>query len=453
MAVSHRFRGRGGRTRALACLAVAGLLVATGAGTAGAGEPAPDTTIAQQVGTNRLISATPDGGSADGRSLASSNSADGRFVAFVSTADDLIEGETGRIAYEQVYVHDRETGITQRVSRSPSGEPGNGHSHSPDITPDGRYVAYATGAMNIVDRVDGSIEDIVRTDLETMTTVRISFTRGGRPLVEGCREPSISADGSRITYSNLAHNIVRHDHNHSSDVFLYDVDKSKTILVSRSIYGGTAEDYSTGGSISADGTVVAFDSGATDIVPGHSTHRDIVIFDVATETNRLLTRGNSTSYNGAISADGTTVVFSSSATNLVPGVPLYSPSQAYVVDVATEGVLLASRGLGGEVANQYAVGSLSISADGSLVTFSSQASNLVPGRSNRHEQVFLRTFRPGLHLITMLTLAPNGRPGNQYSRYGQLSDDGSLVTYTTQATNLVNADTDRMYDVLGYRVS
>ena len=104
-------------------------------------------------------------------------SADGRFVAFSSYASNLVPGDTN--GWYDVFIHDRQTGRTQRVSVSSGGAQGNGNSNSPGISADGRFFAFASAAGNLVPGDTNNLADVFVHDRQTGETQRVSVSSGG----------------------------------------------------------------------------------------------------------------------------------------------------------------------------------------------------------------------------------------------------------------------------------
>jgi WD40-like Beta Propeller Repeat len=108
----------------------------------------PATPTCAFLGTTTRVSVDSAGNEGNARSSTVSISADGRFVAFSSDASNLVPGDTNRV--EDVFVHDRKTGITTRVSVDNAGNQGNGFSSEASISADGRFVAFGAFASNLV---------------------------------------------------------------------------------------------------------------------------------------------------------------------------------------------------------------------------------------------------------------------------------------------------------------
>jgi len=207
--------------------------------------------------------------------------ADGRFVAFPSDATNLVPGDANQT--RDVFVHDLFTGETECVSVSSTGEHGNRCSDSwwgsLAISADGRFVAFASQATNLVPG-DSGITDIFLRDRETATTQKVSVSSAGDPADRESSRPSMSADGRFIAFASTARNLVPGDTNDCSDIFVRDTTSGTTERISMSSIGEQS-DWSSGGCFtSADGRFVVFYSWATNLVPGDTNGKtDVFLCD------------------------------------------------------------------------------------------------------------------------------------------------------------------------------
>ncbi|MEW6268813.1 MAG: hypothetical protein AB1689_05895, partial [Thermodesulfobacteriota bacterium] len=195
-------------------------------------------------------------------------SADGRFIAFDSASDDLVPNDTNQDT--DVFVRDRETGVVQRVSLAWNGMEARDDSVCPDISADGRYVAFRSLAWNLYPggaNLGSPRSDVYVHDRQQGTTTRVSVPEaGGDPNGDsGC--PAISGDGQRVVFDSVASNLVAGDDNGSADVFLVDLATSTLELVSAAATGGVANAGGSDPDISRDGRIVAFSTYSTDLEP------------------------------------------------------------------------------------------------------------------------------------------------------------------------------------------
>ncbi|ANY82430.1 hypothetical protein BB934_29470 (plasmid) [Microvirga ossetica] len=285
----------------------------------------------RQAHTTERVSVAGDDTQGNESSLWPSISADGRFVAYSSNASNLVADDTNEAI--DVFVVDRETGITERVSVASNGTEatnpqGIAHSRYPDISADGRYVTYWSEATNLVPGDTNGVEDVFVVDRQTHTTTRVSVASDGTQGNALSVEPDISADGRYITYTSDASNLVSGDTNGALDVFVFDQQTRTTTRVSMASDGTEGNGPAGSGipSISADGRYVAYVGASTNLVPGDTNDTaDVFVFDRETHTTtRVSVAGNGTQSNGFsslpdVSADGHSVAYVSEASNLVPG--------------------------------------------------------------------------------------------------------------------------------------
>ncbi len=271
------------------------------------------------------VSLSSVGAQAHAASFLPSISSDGRYVAFVSFASSLVPGDTNG-TYD-VFVRDRRTGTTERVSVSSNGDQAYDHSDDPAMSADGRYVAFWSPASNLVPADTNGDADVFVHDLQTDTTERVSVSTNGTQGNQHSLYPSISADGRFVMFVSWATNLVPGDTNGIEDVFVRDRQNQTTECVS--VASGPLQwdtFWNAYGTISADGRYVAFQTFADNIVPGLQDQRmNVFVRDRQTGIVELVNvdsagvHGMGGSYDPSISADGRFVAFASYATSLVPG--------------------------------------------------------------------------------------------------------------------------------------
>jgi Tol biopolymer transport system component len=333
-------------------------------------------------------------------------SANGRSVAMVSAAPDLVAGDTNEAS--DVFVHDRQTGETTRVSISGSGSEGNGASGFASISADGRYVAFSSSASNLVPGDTNDSGDVFIHDLRTGRTTRVSLDSHGRQTSRGSDsgDPAIGARGRYVAFTSNASNLVAHDTNNLADVFVRDLRTGRTTRVSVSSRGKQAgRDRSGNGSnapsISANGRYIAFHSAASNLVRGDTNRAfDIFVRDRKTSKTRRVSvsnrgrQANAESFGPeSISPDGRYVAFGSLATNLVAG-DANDITDVFVYDRRTGRVTIASRNTDGQQGNDGSANAVAaFSADDAYLAFSSWSSNLVDGDTNGGPDAFVRRLR------------------------------------------------------------
>jgi len=276
----------------------------------------------RQNGQTTRVSVPTGGGQADDASSNPSISADGRYVAFMSKAKNL--DSRALFGVYQVYVHDRNTGITTMVSIGHDGKEPSQQSRYPSISADGRFVAYDTAGNNMVPGDTTLRRHVYIYDRHTGQTTRVSVSSGGTAGDGSSLFASVSSDGRYVAFSSTATNLVSGDTNSFEDVFMRDRQLGQTTRVSVDSTGTQGNEQSDTAAISGDGRFVAFRSYATNLVSGDTNMRgDVFVHDRETaKTTRVSVDSNGTQSNdhssGArISSDGRLVGFASDASNIV----------------------------------------------------------------------------------------------------------------------------------------
>jgi Tol biopolymer transport system component len=374
-------------------------------------------------------------------------SADGRFVTFSSKASNLVPGDTN--FSQDIFVRDLSTNTTARVSVSSTGNQGNSNSRSPSISGNGRFVAFASDASNLVPGDTNGAQDIFVRDLSTNTNTRVSVSSTGNQANQDSFTPSISADGRFVAFNSSASNIVPGDTNNENDIFVRDLLTNTTTRVSVSGAGNQGNRRSSSPSISADGRFVAFSSEASNIVLGDTNNNeDIFVRDLLTNTTTRVSVssiGNQAfgpSRESYISGDGRFVAFSSEASNIVPG-DTNGNRDIFVRDLSTNTTTRVSVDSAGNPGNGQSYAP-SISSDGRFVAFSS-ISNLVPGDTNNRDDIFVRDL--STNTTTRVSVSGVGNQGNGGSFSPSISADGPRVVFLSGADNLVPGDTNNRSDI------
>ena len=343
---------------------------------------------------------------------------------------------------------------TQRVSVSSAGIQGNdasGFPYAPSVSANGRYVAFESGASNLVSGDTNGFQDIFLRDRKLHKTVLVSVSSAGAQGNGDSLEPSISANGRYVAFISQATNLVRGDSNGFQDVFVRDRKLHKTYVVSVDSAGVQGDDSSDYPSISANGRYVAFESLATNLVPGDSNgYQDVFVRDLKLhETHRVSVssaglQGNNTSFEPAISADGRYVAFVSVASNLVAG-DNNSSEDIFVRDLKlhrTVRVSVSSAGVEGNGFSQEP----SISTNGRYVAFLSGADNLVSVDENgATTDIFVRDRK--LHKTSLVSVSSAGIQGNNQSFQPFISANGRSVAFVSYADNLAPNDVNGLADV------
>jgi Tol biopolymer transport system component len=394
------------------------------------------------------VSISTSGVQANQFSDTSAVSADGRFVAFTSLASNLVPGDTNDA--NDVFVRDRLAGLTERVSVSSTGAQGNGESFEAEISANGRFVVFVSGASNLVAGDSNDAEDVFVRDLATGITERVSVSSDGTQANSGSFGGTISADGRVVAFTSYATNLVVGDTNGRRDVFVRTRTTGRTQRVSVSSKGAQADSWSEAPAVSGDGGIVVFVSRARNLVAGDTNREwDVFLRNRATARTRRVSvsstgrQGRGPSFDPAISADGRLVTFTSAAKNLVAG-DTSVRRDIFVRNRATGRTRRVSVSSTGAEANGLSLFP-AISADGRLVVFTSGASNLVGGDTNRKYDIFVHDRVTGqTHRVSV---SSTGTQANNQSLWPAISADGRVVAFTSYASNLASGDTNHASDV------
>lgn len=390
------------------------------------------------------VSTASDGTQGNQDSWMGAISPDGRHVAFYSSASNLITGDNGS---NFIFIRDRLTNQTTRVSVASDGTKANGSSQQPAISSGGRYAAFCSFATNLVAGDNNGKSDIFVHDRNTGMTTRVSVASNGTEANDYNYAPSISADGRYIAFYSVASNLVSGDANGGGgDIFVHDMNTGETILVSldsngAQIGGGA---FYEGPAISGDGRYVAFESGGNIYVRDRQTNITIIA-SVASDG----TVANDASDQHVISSDGHYVAFTSVATNLVAN-DTNGVRDVFVHNLQTGETIRVSVATGGTEGNGAVpfYDRPAISADGRYISFISAATNLVLNDTNGLMDVFVHDRVA--NQTSRVSVASDGTEANGVSGDSVLvsiTDNGEYIAFASAATNLIPGDTNGWMDV------
>jgi Tol biopolymer transport system component len=391
--------------------------------------------------TIERVSVGPNGKEGNVISYDAVISAHGRYVAFTSRATNLVPGDTN--GEDDVFVRDRQTGRTTRVSVGPSGAQGNDYSYVSGISADGRFVAFTSEASNLVADDTNGVADVFVRDRQTGRTTRVSVGSGGAQGNRDAGGGEISADGRFVAFFSEADNLVPNDTNNTGDAFVRDRQTGRTTRVSVDSAGAQfASNRPFPTAISPYGRYVGFrllDGEGTAFLHDRQTGR----------TTRMSVGIGGQQANGLVTIDsislhGRFVVLTLTASNLVRG-DTNGVADVFVRDRQTGRTMRVSVGPGGEQGNGSSGDRASISRDGRFVAFGSSATNLVRGDTNGVADAFVRDRQTGR--TTRISLTARGTQADNHSRDPVISADGRYVAFPSDATNLVPDDTNGMDDV------
>lgn len=442
--------------------------VATAPSTATLFPATPESTLSLDLLT--MLSRNPDGVQGNNNSEAPALSANGRFLAFVSRASNLVPGDRDddcmdnsydppQYSCSDVFVRDLQTGAIDRVSVATDGTPGNAESgiryeqgSLVSISGDGRFVAFQSFASNLVPGCMG----VYVHDRQTGNTTCAAIASDGKMGSGISGWPIISENGRFVAFISEADNLVPNDANGWADVFVHDLQTGQTERVSVASDGTEANNLSgdLGGypSLSADGRFVAFASYAGNLVNQDTNNQaDIFVHDRQTGMIQRISVG----YDGAeangsssfpnLSADGRFIVFQSEASNLVAGdtnqvVDLFvydqQTGQTERVNVTSDGTQAMRGNSTGAV----------FGANGRLVAFTSEATNLVPNDTNQMGDIFV--YERDTKQTMRISVTNDGQEANGESNFPALAAEGHLIAFWSLADNLTDDDDNQRGDIL-----
>lgn len=353
-----------------------------------------DSAASAESPKTRRVSVSSAGGQGSRDSEWARISADGRFVAFASQASNLVATDRNGVA--DVFVRDRNSGRTSRVSVSSRGVEANGESFAPDVSADGRFVSFGSYASNLVPRDTNHEADVFVHDRTTGRTTRVSVSSDEEQANAPSFEQDISPDGGFIAFASAASNLTREDDtNGEEDIFVRELSTGTTVRVSVGPGGEQANDPCYSPVISSGGRFVAFQSIASNLNAKGDTN----------ESSDVFVRDRSAGVTSRVS-----VTFKGGQANWDSFDPAISP-------------------------------------DGRFVAFSSFASNLnAGGDTNEVTDVFVRDRSERTTMRVSVTW--RGRQGDWQSYDPAISPNARFVSFTSLARNLNRTgDTNKVHDV------
>jgi cysteine-rich repeat protein len=340
-------------------------------------------------------------------------------------------------------------GDTARLSVDAGGGDANGASNGPSVSADGRYVAFASTATDLVIPPTNGMSQIFRRDRNTNTTILVSVDGLGLQGNGASTQPAISADGNRVIFTSTASNLIGlGDGNGVSDVFLRDISGLTTTRVSVDSGGGDANGPSDEPAISADGLVASFTSDGDDLIADDNNVRsDVFVRDlVGNQTTRASEgpggiEGEKNSFQSALSEDGRYVAFASESDNFFEIDDDWVDIFVRDRDLNTvDWLSVDPKGLGSDAPSFGPA----ISADGRYVAFQTFATNLISGDKNALGDVMVRDR--DIDVTTRVSVDSNGEEGTGLfpgiDGRPSISADGRFVTFHTGFTNLIADDTN-----------
>ena len=371
----------------------------------------------------------------------------GNNIVFISLATNLAANATN--GSQHIYSKDYTTGVVTLVSSSASGVQGDAYSFAPSVSADGTKVAFSSTSDNLVTGDSNAFNDIFVKNLSTGGVTLASSTAAGVQGNDQSGSASISADGTKVAFVSYATNLVSGDSNGERDIFVKDLTTGSLTLVSRDSSGTIGNGFSEMPSISPDGSKVVFASSASNLVAGDTNgQEDIFLKDLTTGAVTLLSsdingvQGIRDSNTPIFSPDGSKVAFLSSSGNLVID-SSNGYQKLFIKDLTTGAVTFVSVAADGTQPDGY-VFAPSFSADGTKMAFASFADNLVPGDTNGTADVFVKDLITGA--LTRVSSDIDGVIGNALSAYTAFTPDGKVI-FSSDATNLLAPDVNAARDL------
>jgi Tol biopolymer transport system component len=347
-------------------------------------------------------------------------SADGRYIVFQSLADNL--DADNRNGVFDIFVYDRWAQQTQRISANI-----NMPANQAVISANGRMVAFVAGAdIFLYDRFSANLAQITAGD-------------------GASSHPWLTADGMRLVFASAASNLVSNDNNGVADIFLYDLASNQISRISTDSNGLEANAASYQPSISADGTLIVFQSLATNLVANSTNVANIILVNLTTAERKLLTpAANQHSYAPMLAAGGQYVVFDSDASNLAAGDD-NGFADVFLYELATDSLIKLSSG---ENANLNADARLAaISELGLYINYESAAYNLSAAEDRRSMNIWRVSRADGSSIIINKNSAGQLADFSAFAVGSSLAANGCFSSFSSPATNLVPNDNNSSFDV------
>lgn len=383
-------------------------------------------------------------------------SSDGQYAAFESYAGNLVcENSTSR---RDVFVFDQSTSLVQKISLALDGGGANGNSAQPSLSADGRYIVFESNATNLIsadsnndcdsnyDDLPDNCADIFLFDRQSGQTTLVSVSTGNVQANNESMDPKISSDGRYVVFTSLADNLVSGDTNTYSDIFLRDLQTGETSLISKSS-GIPADGDSRVPVISADNRYILFSSRATNL-DGETAEPGWYLYEIQTKLLRRIPAAWQTWMGARLSADGILGV----GVSITTGSGLsgeFELEEVDLYDFSRNAVKLISIAPDGEPGNRDSQ-SPGISADGRYVTFASESNNLTAGDTNFAWDIFLMDLQK--KQLDRISLAYDEAQSTGHSLAPFISADGRFIIFTSTANNLVPNDVNGYRDIFIYNI-
>ena len=340
----------------------------------------------------------------------------------------------------------------ERISTDSSGNQANNSNSNPTFSPDGTKVLFTSSASNLVPGDTNGTSDLFVKDLVTGAVTFVNSDDFGNVANSGSYNPIFSPDGTKVLFTSSASNLVPGDTNGTSDLFVKDLASGVVTRVNTDDFGNEANSGGSDAIFSPDGTKVLFTSSASNLVPGDTNSvNDIFIKDLVSEVvTRVSTdsngnQANSTSVYPIFSPDGTKVAFLSNASNLVPG-DTNGQSDTFVKDLISGTVTRVSTDNAGNQASGQSFYAPVFSPDGTKVAFFNNASNLVPDDSGKVD-LFIKDLTDGAVVRININHQEAGWYPYNMGHLPIFSSNGTEIIIGNSSSNIVSGDTNGQADI------
>lgn len=370
--------------------------------------------------------------------------------------DTLIGGQGNDIYYvdqttdQTIELPETSLNVVHANTTANQGQARAGDSSNASLFANNQKLIFESVANNLVANDTNNQSDIFVKNLATGAIDRISTDSNGQQAVGVSSQASVSQNNNFAVFTSSAANLVSGDNNNKADIFRKNLTTGQTIRVSTNVTGVEADGASKEAQLSADGSTVVFTSSATNLISGDTNSKDDIYYKNLTtgvvervSMSSASEQANGDSYKAYFSADGNKVVFVSSASNLIVG-DTNNVADIFIKDLATKEVIRINVDKFATQANGNS-DDARFSADSTKVLFSSDATNLVANDTNGVRDIFVKDLLTDD--LIRVTTNKNGEQANGVSYNAQFSPDGRRVVFSSLASNLVADDTNGVVDV------